>query len=101
MEFEFYSALGGRGAIFHRGSGCAHCSHTGFHDRIAIFEVLRVTDAIKRLLIRDSQPDVLRRQAVEDGMKTLRESGVEKIDLGLTTIGEVMRSVHVTEHFDA
>ena len=101
VEFEFYSALGGRGAIFHRGSGCAHCSHTGFHDRIAIFEVLRVTDAIKRLLIRDSQPDVLRRQAVEDGMKTLRESGVEKIDLGLTTIGEVMRSVHVTEHFDA
>jgi type IV pilus assembly protein PilB len=101
VEFEFYSAIGGRGAIFHRGSGCAHCSHTGFHDRIAIFEVLRITDAIKRLLIRDSQPDVLRRQAVEDGMKTLRESGVEKIDLGLTTIGEVMRSVHVTEHFDA
>jgi len=101
VEFEFYSAIGGRGAIFRRGSGCAHCSHTGFHDRIAIFEVLRVTDAIKRLLIRDSQPDVLRRQAVEDGMKTLRESGVEKIDLGLTTIGEVMRSVHVTEHLDA
>jgi type IV pilus assembly protein PilB len=101
VEFEFYSAMGGRGATFHRGSGCAHCSHTGFHDRIAIFEVLRVTDAIKRLLIRDSQPDALRRQAVDDGMKTLRESGVEKIDQGLTTIGEVMRSVQVSEQFDA
>ncbi|MDQ6713523.1 MAG: GspE/PulE family protein [Candidatus Dormibacteraeota bacterium] len=101
LEFEFYSAMGGGGATFHRGTGCAHCSHTGFHDRIAIFEVLRVSDAIKRLLIRDSQPDALRRQAVEDGMKTLRESGVEKIDQGLTTIGEVMRSVQVSEQFDA
>ena len=101
VEFEFYSALGGGGATFHRGTGCSHCSHTGFHDRIAIFEVLRVTDAIKRLLIRDSHPDALRRQAVDDGMKTLRESGVEKIDQGLTTIAEVMRSVNVSEQFDA
>jgi type IV pilus assembly protein PilB len=94
-ETAFYRSLGGTQESFQRGTGCARCSHTGFRDRIGIFEVLRVTDGLKRLLVKDAPPEVLRAQAISDGMTTLRESGLDKIDQGLTTIGEVMRSVHV------
>ncbi|HEY0493971.1 MAG TPA: GspE/PulE family protein [Candidatus Dormibacteraeota bacterium] len=101
QEFEFYRAMGGTGIVFWQGTGCAHCSHTGFHGRIGVFEVLKMTEAIKRLLVRDAAPDALRAQAVADGMTTLRESGLAKINEGLTTIGEVMRSVHLGERIDA
>jgi type IV pilus assembly protein PilB len=94
-ELEFYRQLGGYRRNFWKGAGCAHCSHTGFHDRIGLFEVIRVTDGFKRLLVKEEPPDVLRRQAIADGMTTLRQSGLAKIDEGQTTIGEVMRSVHV------
>ena len=100
-DLEFYAAMGGRGNVFYRGNGCARCSHTGFHGRIGVFEVLRVTDAIKRLLLRDASPEMLRSQAQADGMTSLRESGLAKIDEGLTTIGEVMRSVHLSESLNA
>ncbi len=94
-EFEFYRTIGGEGTRFRRGAGCAFCSHTGFHDRIGIFEVLKVTDAIKRLLLKEAAAEALRAQAIEDGMTTLREAGLAKINQGLTGIGEVIRSVNV------
>jgi type IV pilus assembly protein PilB len=94
-EDEFYRAIGGEGARFRRGAGCAFCSHTGFHDRIGIFEVLKVTDAVKRLLLKEAAAEALRTQAIEDGMTTLREAGLAKINQGLTGIGEVIRSVNV------
>jgi type IV pilus assembly protein PilB len=96
-ELQFYHAVGGQGIIFHRGTGCANCSHTGFRGRIGVFEVLPITDAIKRLLVRDAPDEELRAQAIRDGMTTLRSAGVARIDEGLTTIGEVIRSVHVSE----
>jgi type IV pilus assembly protein PilB len=94
-QFAFYKSIGGTGSRFMRGTGCAHCSHTGFRGRIGIFEVLRVTDSVKQLLVRNSPPEALRRQVINEGMTTLGESGLAKIDEGLTTISEVMRSVHV------
>jgi len=100
-ELAFYRALHGTGYTFRHGTGCAYCAHTGFRDRLGVFEVLRVTDEFKRLLVRESSPDVLRAQAIADGMTTLRESGLARIDEGLTTIGEVMRSIHVSEGLDA
>jgi len=100
-QFAFYQAIGGKASMFVRGSGCAHCSHTGFHGRIGIFEVLKVTDSVKRLLVRDASPEMVREQVIKEGMTSLRESGLAKIDEGLTTISEVMRSVHVSEAVDA
>ena len=69
--------------------------------RIGIFEVLKVTDSVKQLIVRNAPPEALRKQVIENGMTTLRESGLAKIDEGLTTIGEVMRSVHVGEVVNA
>jgi type IV pilus assembly protein PilB len=96
-ELEFYRAVGGQGVIFHHGTGCANCAHTGFRGRIGVFEVLPMTDALKRLLVRDAPHEELREEAVRGGMTTLRSAGVARIDEGLTTIGEVIRSVHVSE----
>ena len=100
-ELAFYRAIGGSGTTFGHGTGCSNCSHTGYHGRIGIFEVLKITDAIKRLLLRDASPEMLRQQAIDEGMTTLRESGLAKIDEGLTTIAEVVRSVHVSEALSA
>ena len=100
-ELDFYHSVGGHGMTFQRGTGCAACAHTGFRGRIGVFEVLRMSDAIKRLLVRDAAPEALRQRAITEGMSTLRSAGLAKIDEGLTTIAEVMRSVHVSEDVDA
>jgi len=100
-QFAFYEAIGGQRSTFMRGTGCASCSHTGFHGRIGIFEVLKVTDSVKRLLVRDAPPEAVREQVVKEGMTSLSQSGLEKIDQGLTTISEVMRSVRLGEMADA
>ena len=100
-ELAFYRMLGGVRRAFWHGTGCFYCSHTGFRDRIGIFEVMTVTDGLKRQLVKDAPPEVLRQQAIDDGMATLRLSGLAKIDDGLTTVGEVMRSVHLHEEFNA
>ncbi len=94
-EMSFYASLGGRQFNFRRGTGCAYCSHTGFRDRIGIFEVLRMSDAVKRLIVKDAPPEALRQLAAQEGMDALRQAGLVKIDEGVTTIAEVMRSVHV------
>jgi type IV pilus assembly protein PilB len=100
-QFAFYEAIGGKGSTFMHGTGCAHCSHTGFHGRVGIFEILKVTDSVKQLIVRASAPEALRRHVIDAGMITLSQAGLAKIDEGLTTIGEVMRSVHVGEALGA
>ncbi|HYS28687.1 MAG TPA: GspE/PulE family protein [Candidatus Limnocylindria bacterium] len=94
-EMSFYASLGGRQFNFRRGTGCAYCSHTGFRDRIGIFEVLRMSDAVKRLIVKEAAPEALRQLAAQEGMQALRQAGLIKIDEGVTTIAEVMRSVNV------
>ena len=96
-ELTYYRGLGGVATEFKRGTGCAFCAHTGFRGRIGVFEVLRISDGIKRLLVRDAAPDALRDQATAEGMVPLRRAGITKIDEGLTTIAEVMRSVHLSD----
>jgi type IV pilus assembly protein PilB len=95
-ELGFYRAMEGEGTRFLRGNGCAFCAHTGFRGRIGVYEVLRLSDGIKRLLLRDASPEVLRTLAIAEGMTTLRSAGLAKIDEGETTIAEVMRSVHIS-----
>ncbi len=94
-ELGFYRAAGGVATEFRRGTGCASCAHTGYLGRIGVYEVLRMSEAIKRLLVRDAPPEALRERAIGEGMMTLRSAGIAKVDEGLTTISEVIRSVHV------
>ncbi|HMQ20919.1 MAG TPA: ATPase, T2SS/T4P/T4SS family, partial [Planctomycetota bacterium] len=76
---------------FYYGKGCDRCNHTGFRGRVAIFEIMQVSEDIKNLVLDGAPTSALRRQARMDGMRSLRESGLLAIFDGLTTVEEVLR----------
>ncbi len=75
---------------FH-GGGCANCGGTGYKGRIALYEVMPMTDAIREAVLAGASSADIKRAAIESGMKTLRMSGISKIAEGLTTVEEVLR----------
>src|SRR5687767_4417697 len=75
----------------YRGRGCDVCLNTGYKGRIGLYEVLEITDEIRELILIGASALELRKKAVDDGMITLRESGLYKIREGVTTIEEVVR----------
>src|SRR5215472_5528881 len=82
-------------AIFFRGRGCTHCAYTGFRSRIGVFEVLPITESIKRLISARASAQEIRDQAVREQMRTLRADAVNKVASDLTTLAEVIRCVWV------
>lgn len=77
---------------FLRGKGCEKCHKTGFRGRIAIHEMLELDDALRKLIAKDAGAAELRKQAIESGMITMRQDGIEKARQGITTIEEVLRT---------
>jgi type IV pilus assembly protein PilB len=77
----------------YRAVGCKVCSETGYRGRLSINEVLLVSEEIQRMVVEHRPSDEIRRLAVEQGMRTLRQDGMEKVKLGLTTLEEVLRVV--------
>ena len=75
----------------YRGPGCQHCGGTGFRGRTALYEMMAMTDPLRELILSGASAIELKRQAISDGMKTLRQSGIEKVADGVTSIEEVMR----------
>jgi type IV pilus assembly protein PilB len=75
----------------YKGNGCASCNNTGYKGRIGLYEVMEVNDEIRELILIGASSLELRKKAIEDGMITLRESGLQKIRAGLTTLEEVVR----------
>lgn len=80
-----------RKVVIYKGKGCPVCGNTGYKGRVGLFEVLEVTDNVRELILVGASALELRRKAVEEGMITLRMSGLEKLRQGLTTIEEVLR----------
>ncbi|MEK7147085.1 MAG: ATPase, T2SS/T4P/T4SS family, partial [Patescibacteria group bacterium] len=79
---------------FYRGKGCSADNFTGYFGRIGIFEILNVTEEIRKLIISSEfSLDAINRKAREQGMITMFEDGVRKIELGLTTLSEVLRVI--------
>jgi type IV pilus assembly protein PilB len=74
-----------------KGKGCDECSGTGFRGRVALYEVMPIKEEIKDLVLRGGSALDLQREAVRLGMKTLRQSGLTKLEEGVTTLGEVLR----------
>lgn len=70
--------------------GCDECSNTGYKGRLAIFEVMEMTDDIERLTMERADTSQIRKQAVQDGMSLLLQDGIRKIKEGVTTIEEVL-----------
>ncbi len=79
------------GASFHEGGGCPECDETGYRGRIGLFEVMPITRPLRRLITEHATSADLRRQALADGMITLREDGLAKVKAGITTLDEVLR----------
>ena len=80
---------------FTRGAGCDQCARTGYRGRIGVFEVLTLTDAIKRLIANRASVEEIRKRALKDGMVTMRKDAVGKVDQDITTMSEVIRSVYL------
>jgi type IV pilus assembly protein PilB len=80
---------------FFKGVGCNHCAGTGYHGRVGVFEVLRMTDGVRRLIADRATQSDIRAQAVADGMVTMRQDAAAKVDLGITTMSELIRSVYL------
>ena len=73
--------------------GCEHCRHTGYQGRVGLYEIMPLSNELKRLVAADANLDVLKQQAYREGVQPLRLSGAKRISEGVTTIEEVMRVV--------
>jgi type IV pilus assembly protein PilB len=73
------------------GKGCERCNNTGYKGRVGLYEVMDVTEELRELILVGASAMELRRKAIEQGMITLRQSGLYKVKSGLTTIEEVVR----------
>jgi type IV pilus assembly protein PilB len=83
-----------KGATFMRGRGCNHCNHTGYRGRLGIFEMLRMTSAMREMTFKREPTQTIRRQARLLGMRTLLEDGLQKALRGVTTLEEVLSTCH-------
>jgi len=75
----------------YQGAGCKICHMTGYSGRIGVFEVLEITKAIRDLITKRQDADVILQKAIQEGMTTMLDDGLEKVFQGLTTIEEVLR----------
>jgi type IV pilus assembly protein PilB len=95
-ELEFAASLGQRAPeVLYHGQGCSRCNMTGYYDRIGVFEVLTMSDEVKRLVIQRSSHKEIIEAAVKGGMVPLRVDAWNKICVGVTTVSEVLRSVYI------
>ena len=95
-EVEFAASLGRPvpAQLFH-GVGCGRCNHTGYYDRLGVFEVLTMSDELKRLVIAKASHREIMAAAVAGGVVPLRIDAWEKASAGVTTVAEVLRSVYI------
>ncbi|WP_448257606.1 GspE/PulE family protein [Microbacterium aurum] len=77
--------------VLYRAVGCSACSGTGYRGRVALHEVMEVTEKLEQLVVGHSTGTELRQVALDEGMVTLREDGFSKVAEGITTIEEVLR----------
>lgn len=78
--------------VFYRGVGCEKCSNTGYKGRTGIYEVLKVSEEIKKSIINHKTAEEIQEIAVKEGMVTLRQAGINKLLKGITSIEEVFRT---------
>jgi type IV pilus assembly protein PilB len=86
-----FSADDAETATAFKPGGCEKCNNTGYKGRVGLYEVMEVTEELRELVLVGASALELRRKAREEGMLTLRESGLQKVKLGMTSIEEVVR----------
>jgi len=86
-----FSADDARSVTPMKGSGCDHCNGTGYKGRMGLFEVMEISEELRELILVGASGLELRRKAIDEGMITLRQSGLRKVKEGVTSIEEVVR----------
>jgi type IV pilus assembly protein PilB len=96
-ERTFFMGGGGVApeAGFKHGAGCNFCAHTGYFDRIGVYELLTISDGIRELILDRGSHHDLRKLAVAEGMQTLQQQAMKLVEAGITTPAEAMRTVYV------
>ncbi|MCX8045134.1 MAG: type IV-A pilus assembly ATPase PilB [Desulfobacterota bacterium] len=79
-------------ATLYKGAGCDSCNGTGYRGRIALYEVMPMTETIKELVLQGASAIDIKREAMRAGMKTLRQSGIARMIEGITTLEEVLKA---------
>ncbi|MBC7591856.1 MAG: type II secretion system protein GspE, partial [Salinibacterium sp.] len=77
----------------HQPIGCSVCSNTGYRGRLAIHEIMAVSEEIERMAVRRASSAEIKSVAMAEGMLTLRQDGWSKVQMGLTSIEEILRVV--------
>ena len=80
----------GKEVSLYRGRGCPKCNQTGYRGRTGIFEYLHVSPKIGKLIMERKDSKVIKEVATEEGMVSLREDGLQKVLLGISTLEEVI-----------
>jgi type II secretion system protein E len=86
---------------FMRGAGCEECRGLGYQGRLAIYELLVLNEALRPLILNRSSSTTIAQKAMDQGMRTLRVDGWNKVKGGITTIEEVLRVTQIEEHLDS
>jgi len=81
-------------ANFMKGRGCNHCRQTGYRGRLGIYEMMKMTSAIRELTFAQAPTQEIRRKARGTGMRTLLDDGVQKVLRGVSTMEEVLSTCH-------
>ena len=87
--------MGEKRTKFYHGGGCNFCALTGYYGRMGVYEILVMSEEIRRLVLRGASTDEIKDQAVKEGMVTMWRDGMMKVKEGLTTPREIMRNVFV------
>jgi type IV pilus assembly protein PilB len=79
--------------VLHRAKGCSRCNGTGYKGRLGLYEVMVVSEAIRRLTVERKSADEISRVAAAEGMKSLRDDGIDKVLSGITAVEEIARVI--------
>lgn len=96
-ERSFLNIPDGVAVTLYRGSGCTHCGQTGYRGRVAIQELLPIAQEQRELILARASSNDIKRSAIEKGMVTITQDGIQKALIGLTTLEEVMRVASAEE----
>jgi general secretion pathway protein E len=96
-QVAYAREMGEQRTKFLYGAGCELCSYSGYRERIALFEVLPISDEIRMQILNRVSAAEIRQQAIQEGMVPLIKDGMLKVKAGITTISEVLRTAYLIE----
>ncbi len=96
-QMAYEREIGEKRSKFLYATGCATCAYTGYLGRVGIFEIMNMSDDIRRMLIKGLGSTDIREQAIKEGMVTMMNDGMTKVKQGITTPSEILRSAYSVE----